>query len=162
MMETLETIARNPSGWDSESNYIGAPLAQFNSLYVVMTRNRDSGLLTECNWEEALRRLGGESENVIVHRFGHWACGWWEALCVTQAKYNEGNAIVKELEDYPVLNEDQFSEREYEAAQEYWEQLSLRERVELCQKADVSIFSARYGWIPQDDSGYIFERCRPE
>ena len=40
--------------------------------------------------------------------------------------------------------------------------LSIKWRVELCQKAGVNIFAARHDWIPQDDCGYIFDECRPQ
>ena len=161
-METLAKVAQHPSGWDSEANYMGTPLSSFNNLYVVMTRTRDSSLLTESNWNAALSELGGEGEHVVIHRFGHWACGWWEALCVTEEYKQVGQAIVDRLENYPVLNEDDFSTREYEAAQTYWGELSIQERVELCKDAHVSIFAARHDYIPQHDNGYIFEHCRPE
>lgn len=162
-MHTLQQVAKNPSGWDSESNYLGEPLENFSQLFVVMTRNRDSGLLTNHNWDVALGELRGESENVVIHRFGHWAYGWWEALCVTPEKQAEGQAIVDRLEDYPLLDEGGFSEKEWEAANKYWDELSLPERVELCQQAGVSVFAARHSGIPsEDDSGYIYDHCRPE
>ena len=160
-MQTLDKIAANPSGWDSAKNYIGTPLDTLANWSVVMTRNRDSDFLTQHNWDEAVALLGGESEEVAIHRFGHWACGWWEALCVKGEKQEKGQEIVEQLESYPILNEDTFSEKEYEAAQEYWAGLSVKERVALCQEADVNIFAARHEWIPQEDTGYIFERCRP-
>lgn len=162
-MNTLAEIAANPSGFDSARNYIGTPFSEFENLYVVMTRSRDSSLLTECNWSEAIALLGGESESVVIHRFGHWSCGWWEALCVTKDKEQEGQEIVDSLENYPILNDEKFSEMEWEGAEKTWREMSIKDRVELCQKADVSIFSARHEWIPRaDDRGYIFERCRPE
>lgn len=48
------------------------------------------------------------------------------------------------------------------AAQQVWCALSIGERVELCRRDGVSIFAARHQYIPQDDSGRIFEYCRPE
>ena len=101
-MKTLHTIAANPSGLDSYSNYIGERPS--NSLLVVLTRSRESDTLTESNWEVALERLGGESEDVEIHRFGHWACGWWEALTVRKGSEAEKEAleIESELESYPV------------------------------------------------------------
>ena len=160
-METLDRIAAHPSAWDSARNYVGTPLNTLAEWSVVMTRTRDSDFLTQHNWDEAVTLLGGESEAVAIHRFGHWACGWWEALCVKGSKVAVGEEIAKCLEVYPILNEDKFSEKEYDAAQEYWAGLSIRERVELCQEARVCIFAARHEYIPQDDSGYIFERCSP-
>jgi len=75
--------------------------------------------------------LGGEGENVEIHRFGHWACGWWEALAVKdntpQAKIAE--EIEEKIESYPVLDEEDFSRREDEAAQDVWRDYRVKDRV---------------------------------
>jgi len=42
------------------------------------------------------------------------------------------------LSDYPVVNDDDFSNREWEAAQDMWVELPLSERVELCRDTDLS------------------------
>lgn len=124
-MKTLTEVASKPSSWDDFSNYIGRDLHEFSTLYVVMTRNRDSDILTESNWNAALKFLGGESDDCVIHRFRHWACGWWEALCVTSNLKDQGEMIEKRLYSYPVLDEDDFSNREWEAAQHTWECLSI-------------------------------------
>jgi len=67
--------------------------------------------------------MGGESEDVQIHRFGHWANGWFEIVLVNPDK-PELVKLAQELEDslenYPVLDENDFSEREHEAANETW------------------------------------------
>lgn len=120
-MNTLQNIVCNPSGWDSMDNYVGE--TEFGSLEVLMTRTRDSDLLTESNWTSALEMLGGEGGNVVIHRFGHWACGWWEALCVQPDTDQHVIAldIEKRLAGYPVLDEEDWSERENDAAQKIWQ-----------------------------------------
>lgn len=119
-MKKLIDVVANPSGFDSLANYTGELPEE--KLLVVMTRSRDSGLLTESNWDAALEMLGGESDAVEIHRFGHWACGWWEALCVVQGSQSEaiGQNIVDKIESYPVLDEYDFSERETEEANDTW------------------------------------------
>ena len=100
---------------------------------MVLTRNRDSDCLTESNWECALEQLGGESETVEIHRIGHWACGWWEALCVKAGSEAEkiGDEIESSLSDYPVLNEEHFSEKEQDEANQIWQSCyDERERIE--------------------------------
>lgn len=129
-MKKLIDIMKNPSGLDSLANYAGELPEE--KLLVVMTRSRDSDLLTESNWDAAIEMLGGESDTVEIHRFGHWACGWWEALCVTQGSESEkiGQSIVDQLNDYPVLDENDFSEREMEEANYVWEKCyNWRERL---------------------------------
>lgn len=119
-MKTLKTLVANPGAFDSMSNYMGA--IPEDHLLVLMTRNRDSETLTESNWICALEELGGEGENVEIHRFGHWACGWWEALCVRRGSDQEKTAqeIAASLTDYLVLNEEHFSEMETEEADRTW------------------------------------------
>lgn len=157
-MRTLKEVASAPSAWDSPKNYMGAPLDEMTEEYVVMTRNRDSDTLTESNWRTALKQLGGESECVTIHRFGHWACGWWEALCVSGEKKAQGEQIEKKIDNYPVLNEEDYSELEQERADEYWKSLSIKERVELCQEYEVCVFAARHDYCPNDEQGELVHR----
>lgn len=124
-METLNKVAMSPTGWDSRENYIGS--TNFNGWYVVLGRNRDSDTLSESNWEAALEMLGGESRSVQIFRFGHWACGWIEYLCVRGPHYAQGLEIEKKLEGYPVLDDDDFSEREASEWQQGWEDWGYRE-----------------------------------
>jgi hypothetical protein len=63
-----------------------------------------------------LNIIGGESDDVVVLRFGHWANGWFEIALVKPGSKAEAIArdIEKGLEDYPVIDEDDFCEREAE------------------------------------------------
>ena len=85
-------------------------------------RNRDSGPSAESNFASALAELGGEGENVEVHRFGHWACGWYETILVRPGTPEETIAedIESRLAAYPILDEADLDEREREAAAETW------------------------------------------
>ena len=151
---------KNLEFWTMPSNYAGEV---WPGYYVFLNQNRDSDSLTRSNFTCALQAIGGESETVHVIREGHWACGWVEWIAIHQddtAALQAADAIAAKLQDYPVVNEDHWSELEWDEAHEYWASLQLSERVELCQDAGVSVFSARHAWIPQDDSGYIFEHCR--
>ncbi len=55
---------------------------------------------------------------------------------------------------FPIISIDAWAE-----AEQYWESLPIKYRVELCAEAGVSIFAARRDSIPSEDSGFIFERC---
>lgn len=130
--------------------------------FVFLGRNRDSDLLTQSNFECALKAIGGESDTVHIVRESHWACGWieWIAIHESDTKALDiADSILCALSDYPVLDDDDFSNREWEAAQESWFYSSLSERVAMCQDAGLSIFAARSDTIPQGDNGYIFEQC---
>ena len=135
-----------------------------SKAFVFLGRHRDSDLLTESNFECALAALGGESNTVQVIREGHWAVGWVEWIAIHESDLkalSEADDILCALSDYPVLDDSDFSEREWNAAQDYWSELDINERVDLCRKAGVSIFAARSECIPQGGNGSIYESCLP-
>lgn len=119
-MEKLNKVMMNPSGWDSRANYMGD--VPGDEWLVVMDWNRDSDILSESNRAEALAMLGGEGDDVHIFRLGHWACGWIEYLCVKAGSDKEaiGDDIRDQLDAYPVLNEDDYSERQDEEANRIW------------------------------------------
>jgi len=91
---------------------------------IVMTKSRDSGLLEQSNFEKAREQLAEEhEEDVDVERASHWAVGWVDHLMV-RVLDRKGKAtpaaktfleIKHALDDYPVLDEEVYSKREYEA-----------------------------------------------
>ena len=146
--------------WERPDSYAGADWPDY---FVFLGQHRDSDALTRSNFECGLARLGGESETVRVIRERHWAVGWIEWIGVHKSaadKLDAAETMLEQIDAYPVLDEDDFSELEWKEAEQFWASLSIRERVDLCREARVSIFAARHGYIPSDDSGYIFERLR--
>lgn len=95
------------------------------------SRTRDSGALAESNFANALEILGGESDTVEVHRFGHWGPGWFEVILVDPAREREVDEIEGALSDYPVLNDNDLSEREYEGALESWDGWACRDFIKV-------------------------------
>lgn len=98
---------------------------------VVYTHNRDSGLAEMSN-AEAIKEImkpfcgyvadGDDCDDV---RHGHWGPGWVEGYCLRIRKdgvftpaFLAWAEIQNRLEDYPLLDEEDFSEREYEATME--------------------------------------------
>lgn len=154
-IENLKAIKR----WTLPDSYGGAT---WEDYFVFLGQSRDSSALERSNFECGLEALGGEREGVIVVREGHWAVGWVEWIAIHQDNseaLEAADEMLCALSDYPVLNESHFSELELSEAENYWQQLPLRYRVELCQEAGVSVFAARHDWLPSTDDGYIYERC---
>ena len=146
--------------WERPDNYAGA---DWPDWFVFLGQHRESDALTRSNFECGLARLGGESETVRVIRERHWAVGWVEWIGVHKSaadKLDAAETMLEQIDAYPVLDEDDFSELEWKEAEQFWASLSIRERVDLCRDARVSIFAARRGYIPHDDSGFIFESLR--
>lgn len=91
-------------------------------LVVPVKQTRDSGPFEQSNFAVALKLLGGESDTVQVHRFRHWGPGWFEIVLVnpTDAKrVKVAEEIEYSLADYPILDEDDLSNREWEAINQY-------------------------------------------
>ena len=131
-------------------------------LVVPVSQNRDSDPADQSNFATALKMLGGESDSVEVHRFGHWGPGWFEIILVKPdtSAADEAVKIEARLESYPLLDEDDASAREWGAANDTWANCySLRERIRICADREISIFAARRETIPSEDNGAIFERC---
>ena len=103
-------------GMDSFSNYAGPKDEFWADFVILVSQNRDSEILDQSNFQCALEQLGGESKDVVVGHFGHWACGWFELLLVNpkSKKIKKAYEIHKSLQNYPVLDESDFSDRENE------------------------------------------------
>jgi hypothetical protein len=97
--------------------------AEWSSYYSAgVGQSRDSDCLEQSNFAVMLAALGGESETVIVVRESHWAVGWVEWIAVHES---DTVALAKadeqcgRLANYPVLDEEDWSQREWNAMCEY-------------------------------------------
>lgn len=143
-------------------------------LVLPVIRTRDSEALELSNFatvENNLEEVNPSGEDWEVHRFGHWANGWFEILIVKpdSEAHRYGEHVAQALADYPILDEMDFSEREWEEVNETWKHCySVGERVALIREHNsragmeyhLSIFAARRDEIPQGDTGYIYDRMR--
>lgn len=94
---------------------------------IIYTHNRDSGLVDQSNAdqiEKVLSRFEGRTTQREHHN--HWGCGWldgWAIKCFRKdgqpTKAIEAlRDLYNRLADYPVLDEEDHSRREYEATLE--------------------------------------------
>ncbi len=139
-----------PSGFDTR----GLALDDRQEWLVApVSVNRDSGCLERSNWEIVTAELTGWPDDCEIHRFGHWACGWFEIALVRPGSPAASAAELWEsaLSEYPVASDAHFSDLETLEALKWWDDMGLRSRVELCKRAGVSIFAARRGSPPEND-----------
>ena len=145
--------------WTHPQYYMGET---YYDYYVVLSHHRDGDDLEESNFQSALGMLGGESETVIVARASHWAVGWVELLLVHESDTDAietAQDILNRLEDYPVLDEEDYSQRESDHALEVWASCySLKERIALCVECGLSIFAARHTDYLPDTDGRLQDR----
>jgi len=125
--------------------------------YVVASITRDATILAESNWAEWRAALSPEDDDfdapVYTFRASHWAVGWAEYLIIRNDAPADTLDTARELlvaeADCVILNEIDYSERQWSAMHQYWDTESLRSRVEYCAEAGESIFAARRDCIPE-------------
>jgi hypothetical protein len=101
--------------WKLPQYYSGARWDGY--LVAPCTRNRDSDTVERSNWDAQLERIPADGEGVTIVRENHWAVGWVEWLAIlptASVAVAEAEKIADELESYPILDEDAWSELEFE------------------------------------------------
>ena len=140
MIEYLEPFGPVPS------NYAGYWPSEHYCLYEWVESR--GCVLDESNWHVICQRLGLDPDNVPgdtsapVHEFiqRSWVAGRIRTLVVRNDApkdiLREADAIAKELQDYPILDEQDYSERVEQAAQDYWDNLSDSEKEDYLAAVD--------------------------
>jgi hypothetical protein len=140
--------------------------------YVIATQNRDSDALARSNYRRILSDLQAlpypddMEPPAYDFRAGHWAVGWVEYIIVSSTAPDDtiiaAAEIVAALSDYPVYDEEDYSELEYSEACDYWARCSVRERAHMIaeSRCGASIFAARRDYLPNDDNGALMEQLR--
>ena len=137
--------------WEHPPSYGGhSPVGDF----LIYSRNRDSSILENVNYDEILRVLREEQEKqceapevegeeytpwVYDFRASHWGVGWVEYIIVRkeapEALLTLAGEIFCALSDYPVFSDDLYSEAQHEAICEYWENCGAQEQMEYLIKS---------------------------
>lgn len=115
---------------------------------------RDSRVRSLANWAanlENIEAVDPDGEDHEVCRFRHWGPGWIEILIVRPG--SKAERVAREnaasLENHPVLDESKWTEMEMEAVTEWWDGLSLSEKMRECADKGYSIFAARRTHPPE-------------
>jgi hypothetical protein len=131
---------------------------------IVHTHNRDSRLLDQSNAaaiDKAMEPfLGGD---VMAEHHSHWACGWVDGCSIrvyrrgriTKA-FKAYHALAHRMADYPVLDEEDYSRREYEATLENLPDVAwrLKNEYELPEGWEGDV----YGWLSDNDPSAVENR----
>lgn len=156
--------------WTLPQNYAGA--TWYGYLIAPVTRQRDSDILEESNWAHQLKILAkvdeaheesgeySEHQNWQLVSENHWAVGWVEWIAVhPEAKpwVAALERLADRLDQYPIADEHDYSERECESANQAWANFSVADRVKVLQRCGWtgSVLVARRSYVPRDDNGRI-------
>jgi hypothetical protein len=126
--DDVDALAKECAGnWRQFQSFYWSdkPEENADSFMVFYTHNRDSGLLDESNAAAIAKELEKSEygDSILKEHHSHWACGWVDGYAIRCIDSN-GHAtpvfkalveIAKEVNDYPVLDENDYSEREYKA-----------------------------------------------
>jgi len=123
----IEEIAKAAAGnWKKfgDFGWHGAP-DDADRYMIYNIRTRDSSLLEESN-ADYIERVMKKVRGVELQRHSHWAVGWTEALIVPvydkkgkiTAAFKKLVEIMQTKAEYQVLDEDDYSNREYDATLE--------------------------------------------
>jgi hypothetical protein len=129
---TLEEAAQQAAGnWKSFDCFVWfrSDLEDADDWCVVYNQHRDSGLIDESNAHVIQRELAKFAESddpdVVPERHDHYLVGWIEGFSIRVFKNGDITPafaryfdLQNALEDYPILDQDDYSTREYEATVE--------------------------------------------
>lgn len=160
----LEEAAKEAAGnwrrFDSFVWFRDRELDDADDWCIVYTHHRDSGLLDQSNAAAIVVALEpfteGDDPDVVFERHSHWACGWIDGFSIRVFRdgeitpaFMEYHQLSERLADYPLLDEEDYSRREYEATLENIADAAfrLRHRFDLPEGWEAEV----YGWLAEHD-----------
>lgn len=130
---------------------------------IVYTHNRDSDLVDLSNAGVIDSKLSKYPDDAVSERHNHWACGWIDgyAIRVYDAKGEITPAfracweLACAIAEYPVLDDSDHSEREYNAALENIESEGRRDVID---DAPEDWPGQVFSWLWDNDQGEVENR----
>ena len=168
---TLEDAAKKAAGnwqswtcfvWDRERD-LDAP----ESWAILYTHNRDSGLLAQSNADaiaEAMEPFtDGDDPDVVMESHSHWAVGHVDGFSirvyrdgVTTEAFKAYHELSERLADYPILDDEHYSNSEYAATLENINDAAWRVKHEYTLPEGWE--SEVYSWLSDNRSGSVENR----
>lgn len=149
----------------------GYDLEDADTWAIWYTSHRDAGLLAQSNEEAINKRLvsftEGDDPDLVLESHSHWAVGHVDGFSVRVFRqdgtitdaFREFCSIKEQLVAYPVLDEQDYSEREYEATLENYrgELWRLRDELPAGWESEVYSWFSNHGFDEftenRDDQG---------
>ena len=168
---TIEEAATDAAGnWQEFHSFVWWRKSELESptdWLIHYTHNRDSGLMDQSNAaqiSEALKQFtDGDDPDVVEESHSHWAVGYVDGFSlrvfrngkITEA-FRTFHELMERLATYPILNEDDYSNREYEATAENIGQAArqISDEYELPEDWEYEV----YGWLSDNDCGELESR----
>ncbi|WP_013627499.1 hypothetical protein [Rubinisphaera brasiliensis] len=165
---TIEEAATESAGnWRTFECFVWwreSELERSDHWMIHYTHHRDSGLLDQSNAEQISEALApftvGDDPDVVEESHNHWAVGHIDGFSIRVFRDGEitevfrtFHGLMESLAAYPILDEEDFSNREYEATVENivdaaWR---LRDEYELPENWQYEV----YGWLSDHECSEI-------
>lgn len=172
-METIEDFAKSHCytrnkphdfGWHEQPDW------KEDNTFLYHYEHRDSDLLAQSNAKVIRDTLGDYDDTTVQwQHFSHWAVGWIDAVAIKirdeagefTAAFIDMYNLLERLDDYPVLDEDDYSQRQWKEAGDYWRKYcDHADRVAICKELGISARYARYTKNPPEEiEDYCLEHC---
>ncbi len=130
---TLEDAAKEAAGnWQHFDSFVWCreqEIEQPEDWAIIYTHNRDSGLLDQSNADAIAVAMepftDGDDPDVVMESHDHWAVGHVDGFSIrvyrngeiTEA-FKSYHGLCEQLDGYPILDEEDYSERDLEATLE--------------------------------------------
>jgi hypothetical protein len=166
-LDLAEAAKKAAGNWQSFQCFVWFRDRELNDAEqwaVIYTNNRDSGLLDQSNAaviEKALKPYTeGDDPDVVFESHSHWAVGHIDGFSIRVFRNGEiteafkaYHDLAQQLADYPILDESDYSEREFEATLENIGDSAWRLRPEFNLPEDWE--SQVYGWLSENLCGEL-------
>ena len=127
VVEAAKAAAGNWQKFPSFAWRRATELADAGMWAIFYFQNRDSGLLDQSNAAVIAKTLEpfteGDDPDAVSERHDHWAVGWVEGFSIRvfrdgeiTAAFRTYHELAERLQDYPILDESDYSNREYDAS----------------------------------------------
>lgn len=148
-----EALAGNWRDFDSFAWHRAYNLEDADAWMIWYTSHRDAGLLEQSNEQAINERLKpfseGDDPDLVFESHSHWAVGHVDGFSVRVYRldgkitpaFEEFCQIKAELDAYPVLDESDYSKREYDATLENYRDELWRLRGELPEGWEGDVYS---------------------
>ena len=131
-LDLQEAATKAAGNWQDFNCFVWFRDSELNDAdqwAIIYTHNRDSGLLDQSNAgviEKAMKPFSeGDDPDVVFESHAHWAVGHVDGVSVRVFKdgkitkaFKTYHDLARQLDDYPILDESDYSEREFEATLE--------------------------------------------
>ena len=128
--EAARQLAGNWRKFESFAWHRAGELGDAENWTIYYTSGRDAGLLAQSNHAAIAQRMApfmaGDDPDVVAERHSHWAVGYLDGFSIRVYRpdgritpaFEELHRILEDLDNYPILNESDYSDREYQATLE--------------------------------------------